>query len=352
MTDVAQGSFRHDDGLTVEAYLRRWLEEKDQVLRATTLRDYQRYVDTHLITMLGDVRLRDLRTPQISGMLRGLTEQGTGATSVRRIHAVLRSALADAVRSGLVRANAASTAIVVKRSRPKVNPWSAQELGAFLDHAATDEWGSIFELIAGAGLRRGEALGLRWDDVDLRQGVLVIRQQVVQLDGEVSLCPTCGGRHRGLAFTPPKTASGEARRIELGQAAAGVLLAHRLEQDEARTSWGSAYADHGLVFAQEDGNPIHPERLTKRFGALVTTSGLRRTRLHDLRHARASLLLASGTDLALVSKMLGHSSVAVTADTYSHLLEGVGRKAADAADALVPRRPRAHSVHTPAPGHS
>jgi site-specific recombinase XerD len=97
------------------------------------------------------------------------------------------------------------------------------------------------------------------------------------------------------------------------------------------------YADHDLVFAREDGNPIHPERVTKRFIQLVKSSGLRQVRLHDLRHGRASLLLASGTDIAVVSKMLGHSSITLTVDTYAHLLAGVGQKAADAADALIPR---------------
>jgi integrase len=91
---------------------------------------------------------------------------------------------------------------------------------------------------------------------------------------------------------------------------------------------GAAYAEQSLVFAQPNGDPIHPERLTKRFGRLVKTSGLRGNRLHDLQHARASLLLASGTDISLVSKLLGHSSISVTADTYAHLLEGVGRRAA------------------------
>lgn len=112
-------------------------------------------------------------------------------------------------------------------------------------------------------------------------------------------------------------------------------------QDEQRQQWGSAYNDHGLVFAQADGNPIHRERVTKRFGKLVVSSHLRHARLHDLRHARASLLLASGTDIAPVSKLMG-------ADTYSRLLDGVGRKAAEAADALVPRASRAQSVHSDA----
>ena len=150
-----------------------------------------------------------------------------------------------------------------------------------------------------------------------------------------------------MAITAPKTAGGEARRVDLGQTAVGALLTHRLVQDAEKAAWGDAYRDHGLVFAQANGDPIQPERITKRFGQLVQTSGLRKVRLHDLRHGRASLLLAAGTDIALVSKMLGHSSITLTADTYSHLLDGVGRQAAEAADALIPRSSRDQSVTGP-----
>ncbi len=138
--------------------------------------------------------------------------------------------------------------------------------------------------------------------------------------------------------------------MDLGEHAVGLLVAHGLTQDARRQAWGPAYSDHDLVFAREDGTPLRPERVTKRFSLLVKHVGLRPVRLHDLRHGRASLLLASGTDIAVVSKMLGHSSIALTADTYSHLLDGVGRKAADAADALIPRRPRDQSVTSPVPG--
>lgn len=127
--------------------------------------------------------------------------------------------------------------------------------------------------------------------------------------------------------------------MDLGAHAVGVLLSHRLQQDAARAAVGDAYADHDLVFAREDGNSIHPERVSKRFGHPVTDSGSPPTRLHDLRHARASLSLASGTDIALVSKILGHSSISVTDDTYAPL-EGVGRRDADAAGALAPRSAR------------
>jgi len=193
---------------------------------------------------------------------------------------------------------------------------AARRVGAFLDYAAADPYGVIFELMALAGLRRGEAAGLRWADVDLVRGYLVVRQQIVQLDSNVTACD-CGQTHKGLDVSAPKTASGEARRVDLGSAAVAALLTHRLAQDAEKSSWGSAYRDHDLVFAQANGDPIHPERITKRFRQLVKASGLRPVRLHDLRHGRASLLLASGTDISLVSKMLGHSSITLTADTYT-----------------------------------
>ena len=119
---------------------------------------------------------------------------------------------------------------------------------------------------------------------------------------------------------------------------------HKLAQDAAREKLSSVYRDHDLVFAQTSGDPINPERLTKRFGELVAEAGLRRVRLHDLRHGWASLLLASGSDLTVVSKTMGHSSYSFTADTYAHLLAGAGKKAAEAADALIPRKPSDQSV--------
>ena len=115
-------------------------------------------------------------------------------------------------------------------------------------------------------------------------------------------------------------------------------------REERRAEWGPAYVDHWLVFARENGEPIHPETVTKRFGKLAAAAGLRPVRLHDLRHGQASLMLAAGVPLAVVSKRLGHSSVSITSDTYSHLLEGVGREAAERAAALVPRNRREHIV--------
>ncbi|MFB7459590.1 tyrosine-type recombinase/integrase [Streptomyces sp. NPDC056188] len=154
-------------------------------------------------------------------------------------------------------------------------------------------------MIAGTGLRRGEAVGLRWDDVDFARRVIVVRQQVVQESGRKKNkqapvpCPYCAAGHLGMSFGKPKTKSGEDRVVDLDEATVGALLAHRMRQDAEREQWDEAYADHGLVFAREDGNPLRPDDVTKLFGALVDAAGLRRIRLHDLRHGQASLMLAS-----------------------------------------------------------
>ena len=168
-----------------------------------------------------------------------------GPSTVRRVHATLRSALSDAKRRRLVSYNAAVDVALPKAARPKVQPWEPAELGRFLDHAAGDRLGMLFEVMAASGLRRGEACGLRWADVDLERGRLVVRQQVVMIGHE-------------LMTGPPKTASGDARVVDLDDGTVGALLGHRLAQDAERAEWGQAWRDAApfgdLVFRREDGS--------------------------------------------------------------------------------------------------
>jgi Site-specific recombinase XerD len=342
---LADGTYAHDERKTVGAFLDEWLAAKIKAgLRPTTARSYRQHITDYLRPHLGKIRLRDLRPGHISAMLGKVAEAGPAPATVRRVHATLRSALTSAVRQQLIAFNVAANVDLPAAPRPKVRPWEPAELGKFLDHATADpRFGALFELVAATGLRRGEAVGLRWDDVDLAAGVLTVRQQLVQVNlpvDELPPCPYCSERHRGMMFGPPKTASGEARRIELDTTTVGMLLAHQVQQQAEREEWGIAYADHGLVFAREDGNPLALDAVTKRFRELAKEAGVRPVRLHDLRHGAASLRLAAGADIAVVSKVLGHSSVSITSDTYSHLLEGVGRAAAERAAALVPRNRR------------
>ena len=213
--------------------------------------------------------------------------------------------------------------------RPRVRPLEPEELGRFLDEAATHHLGPLFELMALTGLRRGEAVGVRWQDVDLMRGFLQVRQQVVRQRSE-------------LLVGPPKTRTGEDRRVDLDTGTIGVLLAHRLRQDQDRQRLGLPAPASDLVFTWPDGSGYSPEYVTRQFKLLSKRAGVPLKRLHDLRHGSASLQLAAGVPIAVVSQRLGHSTIALTADTYSHLLEGVGRDAAERAAALVPRRTDVH----------
>ena len=269
---VDDGTHDHDGRKTVAEFLNGWIGDKVAAgLRPTTERSYRQHIRDHLRPHLGYLRLRDLRPSHVSAMLRAARTAGLGAASVRRVHGTLRSALSSALRQQLVSFNAAVNLELPTAPRPKVRPWQPAELGAFLDSLGGDRLAALFELIASTGLRRGEACGLRWSDVDLTRGELVVRQQLVQVASPAP-CPSCGQTHRGHTFGPPKTASGDARVVELDGGTIGILLAHRLAQDTERAEWGSAYVSHDLVFTRVDGNPLPLDMVTKRFRELSDAS--------------------------------------------------------------------------------
>jgi integrase len=328
------------NNVTVAAFLNDWLAGRiADGLRPTTAATYTAHFNNYFIPRIGHLRLRELRPQHVEAALRSIqTDRTMKPASLRRVHASLRSALGAAVRLRLIPNNPAVGVSLPSVTRPHVRPWEPEELGRFLDHADRDDLGAIFHLLAATGLRRGEAVGLRWSDVDLDKSRLHVRQQVVTLTAKFSRpCDQCGGDHGRIGFGRPKTASGEDRVVDLDPLTVGVLLAHRLRQDVLRAQLGDAYNDHDLVFPRPDGVPLHPDRVSDRFTELAAEIGLRRVRLHDLRHGQASLMLAAGVDIVVVSKRLGHSSVAITSDTYTHLLPGVGSEAAARAWSLVPR---------------
>ena len=332
---VSTGEHRHDERLTVGEWLTAWLARKIEDgqndahggIRASTAVMYRTYVEGTLIPHLGRLRLGELRHSHVERMLRDLHAGGKGDATIRRTHAVLRSALSQAKRSRLVSENVAQDVNgLPERGKSRPAPWEPEQLGQFLDATASHRFGPLYEFLAFSGLRRGEACALRWSDVVLEDRVLNVRSSLVQV----------GPR---WIEGKPKTDSGE-RRVDLGERTVGLLLMVQLAQDADRKRWGTAYQDNGRVFAREDGSDLSPESVTKTFRRLATSTGLRPMRLHDLRHVAASLMISSGADIAVVSKRLGHSTISVTSDLYGHLFAPAGQAAADAAEALVP----AHSA--------
>ena len=171
------------------------------------------------------------------------------------------------------------------------------------------------------GLRRGETLGLAWNDVDLDDGTLTVRQALQRIDGK-------------LRLTPPKTKRSR-RTIALPQTVVAALRMHRARQLQERLLAGSRWHDSGLVFTTTIGTPLEPRNVTRDFQRILAKAGLPRIRLHDLRHGCATLLLAQGVQPRVVMDILGHSTISVTMDTYSHVLATMRRDAADQIDAVL-----------------
>lgn len=347
-------------GVNAGLYFNEWLAAKRDI-RPNTRRSYAGHIEHHLIPHLGHHRLDALRVEHVAEMLAEV--QGGDATR-QRVRATVRSALSDAMRQGLVTVNVASLVKLPAGKRPKALVWTTErearwretvaahitagktpaearelavrpspvmvwrpdQLGAFLDTATGDRLYALFHLVAYRGLRRGEAAGVEWEDVDLDGGVLAVRRQRVQLGWEV------------IEADPKSEAGGRSVALDAGCVAA--LRVHRRTQLAERMAWGSAWVNSGKVFTRENGEPLHPAAVTDRFHELVGMADLPPVRLHDLRHGAASLMLAAGVDLKVVQETLGHSSITLTSDTYTSVYPAVAAAAAEAAAMLVPRASR------------
>ena len=311
-------------GLTVGNYLRQWLEAKRSI-RETTRRNYEAHVRRYLDPELGSIRIVDLRPHHIDQLYSRMLRDGPASiNTVHHVHRTLRSALNTAVKRRLLPWNPALHVELPSRNESEVTVWTPEQLGQFLDEIADHRLYALFHLIAMAGLRRGEALGLHWSDVDLAREVIRIRLQLVDAG-------------HGARLGPPKTKTG-ARLVPLDKATVAVLREHLDRQEADRLAWGAAWADTGLVFVREDGSQLRPDYISHLFQDLVSRAGVPRIRLHDLRHTNASLALAAGVALKAVSHRLGHSSTAITADLYTHVIPAVAQDAADRIAAMVPRR--------------
>ncbi|MDP9460865.1 MAG: site-specific integrase [Actinomycetota bacterium] len=327
-------SVKIDDRETVAKYLDGWLQGKRLSLKPKTFHSYSEYVNKRIVPILGPIRLESLRHEHVVAFVDALAAEGRGAPTIKSILAVLRSALGDAVRTRRLTHNPAEHVRTPDVEGVERVPWTVDQAAHFLDHVAEDRLAELFELIAGTGLRRGEALALRWSDVDLERRVLRVRRSVTDVAGR-------------LVIGKPKTA-GSAAGVGLSPRVVAALQRQRERQVFEALEWADGYEDSGLVFTRENGTMLRPEYVLRRFHELSADAGLPLVRVHDLRHLAATLMLTAGVPLALVSKKLRHSKVGITSDLYGHLTHEAAQAAADslggvldAATARLPEgRPR------------
>jgi integrase len=204
--------------------------------------------------------------------------------------------------------------------------WKPSHLGHFLDETTEERMHALFCVVAYCGLRRGEACGLRWEDIDFDSGTVMVGTQIVQVGWQA------------LVKTDEAKTEASEEWVRLAEAVTDPLKAWRRRQLEERVRWGPAWADTGFAFTHENGRPYHPAQVTAKFERLAFDAGLAPIRFHDLRHGAATLALAAGKDITAVSAMMRHSSIKITADIYASVLPELAAEVSDAVASMVPRR--------------
>ena len=323
------GTYVEPSKETVGAFLREWSSAIRETVRTSTATSYRMNAEWYIIPHLGTIPLQRLTSAHLNtfyadlltdGRRRG--EGGLSPRTVRYVHTIIRKALADAVRWNKLPRNVADQADPPRRrTAPEMRVWSADEVRVLLEHVHDERLYAAWLLFVTTGMRRGEVAGLRWESVDLEANRLSVTRTLISVQNVMTI-------------STPKTDKGR-RQIALDPATVAALRAHRIRQSEERLQWGAAWEDNGLVFCWENGKAIHPDRLSQQFHRYIKCLGLPRIRLHDLRHTYATLALRAGVPAKIVSERLGHSTISITLDTYSHVLPDMQEEAAAKVAKLV-----------------
>jgi integrase len=331
LSKMDAGTYIENNRQTVGKFLDDWLTAIEPTVRASTFHSYQRNLRLHVRPCLGSVPLVKIDAGSLNALYARLLADGhrsrpggLSPRTVRYIHTILHRAFKDGVRWGRLARNAADAADPPRASAapaPEMRTWTADELGRFLDGTRTSRLYPAFLLLATTGMRRGEALGLRWADVNFKDGHASIRQTVITVNHETR-------------FGTPKTAKGR-RSIALDGRTLEALRSRRQRQLDERMLLGAGWRDHHLIFTKVTGEPLHPERFSREFDRAVQRQGLPKLPLHGLRHSWASLALQAGIHPKVVQERLGHATVGITLDTYSHVAPAMRTNAAETDVALV-----------------
>ena len=298
-----------DERTTVEQFLRAWLRSIEPSVGPRTWIRYEELIRLHAVPHIGRVRLTRLGARQLDQLYGELVQAGLSPTTVVQLHRILHHALRDAMRWNLVARNATELVTPPRKARHDFVTFTPEQARCFLDVVKGDRLEALYILALTTGMREGELFGLRWADVNLAAGALHLVKQL-------------------------KTQSSR-RQVLLVSVAVDALGRHLARQREERLLLGLGWDDHGLVFTNTVGKPLHPSKFLQRsFYPLLERAGLPRIRFHDLRHSAATLLLGLGIHPKIVSEMLGHSQIAITLDLYSHVTATMQQEAVRAFEGL------------------
>ncbi|MFI0226116.1 tyrosine-type recombinase/integrase [Streptomyces lydicus] len=308
-----------------------WLENIVKPRRKrTTYAKYEVHVRLYLVPLLGTKRLESLSVGDVRRFL-GQVERQKSAATAKESHRVLRTALMAACREELITRNVATLVEPPSPETRDLSPWSLDETLAFLSASRGDSLYAAFVLAIALGFRRGEIVGLSWTDVDLDKREVRVRKQRQRVAGEAYEDDPKGRRRR--------------QTLPLPAICLAPLRWQRMRQAAMRDQAGAEWQETGYVFTTRTGKPIEPRNLYRSFTRVAKNAGLRVIRLHDARHGCATLLTAAGVAPRVVMEILGHSQIAITMNTYTHVVQDTQREAVSHMDRLLKRRPETGDQH-------
>jgi len=326
------GTFMRPSKTTLVEYLEKWLS--DYAKPNLSPRGFERYagiIRKHLIPDMGSITLTQLRPEHLQKHYTARLNDGLSARTVRYHHAVIHKALQTAVKWGLVSRNVADGVDMPRARRNEMQTWDEDEIARFLETAKDSPYYALFYTALYTGMRRSELLGFKWGDVDFTMSQVYVNRSLHHLkDGS-------------YVFTQPKSTRSR-RTIALSPSAILTLRNHYEKQKLERAMLGISLKDDDLVFSQLDGKPLRPNTVTRAWTMLAGRAGVKVIRLHDARHTHASLMLKQGVHPKIVQERLGHASIQMTLDTYSHVAPGLQQAAAEGFDRLLNRKAENEAV--------
>ena len=307
---------------SVASFLKRWLESLD--VRPKTIEGYRYTVETHIVPAVGSLKLQALEPHHVRAMMKRIESKKYALRTVAYARSVLRIALRQAKRDGIVTRNVADREFVDPPSVPKaeIEPLDIKDARLLLATLAGKPRETLISMILALGLRIGEALGLQWKDVDFEAKTLRVMRGLQQQGKELKFVPVKTERSRRLLLIPDGLLS--------------LLKNHRRMQRERQIRIGELWQDHDLVFPSNLGTPLSSRNVLRAFHQALDAAGLTKRGLHALRHSAATILVTQGVPLEVVADMLGHSSIRVTADVYSHFVLSRQEQAAAVMDDIMP----------------
>ncbi len=311
-----------DERISLGKYLEQWLETSVKPsVRPATYASYESHVRIHLGPAMGGVPLAKLQPQHVQKLMNAKLDEGLSANTVLRIRATLRRALNQAMKWGLIDRNVATLVDPPKAEKFRVEPITPDEATAIINAVDDHRLGALYTILLGTGLRLGEGLGLRWSDLDLDASTITVRHALQKIDGE-------------FQFVKPKSELSR-RTLALPSFVVTALRRHRAAQNRERLAAGAKWEDWDLVFSTSHGLPLDNSNVNHTFRRLLSAAELRPLRIHDLRHACASLLLAKGVSPRVVMETLGHSQISLTMNTYTHVMPSLQRDAAARLDEIL-----------------